>query len=145
MRAARAAGQWERVQRTKRALPHLLYRLGPSREHREEHVGWNGVLLPADDPWWHDHLPPNGWGCKCWVRQVSEAERERLLGSGRIIADRPPRDEIEWTNPRTGETLRIDRGLDPSWAGNPGRDRARQLAGLLAARTAAFEAGAPGS
>ena len=62
MRAARAAGQWERIQRTKAALPFLLYRLGPSREHRDEHVAWNGTLLPADDPWWHDHCPPNGWG-----------------------------------------------------------------------------------
>ena len=62
IRAARAAGQWARIQRTKRTHPYLLYRLGPSREHREEHVAWNGTLLPADDSWWHDHFPPNGWG-----------------------------------------------------------------------------------
>ena len=62
MRAARAAGQWERIQRTKRTHPWLLYRLGPSENHRPEHAAWNGTLLPADDPWWHDHFPPNGWG-----------------------------------------------------------------------------------
>ena len=62
MRAARAAGQWARIQRTTRTHPFLLYRLGPSRDHRDEHVAWNGTLLRADDPWWHDHFPPNGWG-----------------------------------------------------------------------------------
>lgn len=128
MRSARAAGQWERIQRTKRTHPYLLYRLGPSREHRDEHVAWNGTLLPADDEFWNDHFPPNGWGCKCWVRQVSRAEAGRLGGR----TDRPPRDEVEWANPRTGDRMRVDRGLDPSWAGNAGRDRARLLAAVQA-------------
>ena len=127
MRSARAAGQWERIQRTKRTHPYLLYRLGPSEEHRAQHVEWNGTLLPADDPWWRDHMPPNGWGCKCWLRQVSRAEAERLGG----VTPRPPRDEVEWTNPRTEVTMRVDRGLDPAWASNPGRDRERILADRL--------------
>lgn len=124
MRSARAAGQWQRIQRAKRTHPYLLYRPSSSREPREGHVQWYGTLLPADDPWWRDHFPPNGWGCKCWVRQVSRAEAERLGGA----TPRPPRDEVEWTNPRTGETMRADRGVDPSWAGNPGIDRPRLLA-----------------
>ena len=62
LRAARAAGQWERAQRRKRAMPFLLYRLGPSEKHRPEHVAWAGTLLPVDDPWWDAHYPPNGWG-----------------------------------------------------------------------------------
>ena len=124
MRSARAAGQWARIQRTKTTHPYLLYQLGPSREHREEHVDWRGTLLPADDPWWADHFPPNGWGCKCWVRQASRREAERLGG----VTDAPERHPVEWTNPRTGRTMAVDRGLDPSWASNPGRDRERTLA-----------------
>ena len=134
MRSARAAGQWERIQRTKRSHPYLLYSLGPSREHREEHVRWAGTLLPADDPWWADHFPPNGWGCNCRVRQVSQAEYERLRGRDGIRTERPRRNMVGWTNPRTGQTLQIDRGLDPSWAGNPGLDRARVLADQLAGK-----------
>ena len=128
MRSARAAGQWQRIQRTKRTHPYLLYRLGPSEEHRAQHVEWNGTLLPADDPWWDDHYTPNGWGCQCWIRQVSRAEAERLGGR----TARPPRNEVEWTNPRTGKTIKVDRGLDPAWASNPGRDRPRLLAAALA-------------
>lgn len=62
MRVARATGQWERVERTKKILPYLLYELGPSLNHREEHEEWEGTLLPVDDPWWDEHMPPNGWG-----------------------------------------------------------------------------------
>ncbi len=65
MRTARAAGQWERIQRTKRAMPYLIYELGPSREHRAEHVKWARLCLPVDHPFWQTHFAPNGWGCKC--------------------------------------------------------------------------------
>ena len=135
MRAARAAGQWARIQRTKRTHPYLLYTLGPSREHRDQHVAWAGTLLPADHDWWHDHFPPNGWGCKCRVRQVSEAEAERLGG----VTPAPARDLRRWTNPRSGKTMRVDRGLDPAWASNPGRDRERILADSLAGRLEAAD------
>ena len=135
MRSARAAGQWERIQRTKRTHPYLLYRASSSVERRPEHLGWVGTLLPADDPWWDDHFPPNGWGCKCWVRQVSEAEARRLGG----VTARPRREEAEWTNPRTGETRMVDRGLDPSWASNPGRDRERIVEQALQERLSGAE------
>lgn len=38
LRTARAAGQWQRIQRSKRAMPYLVYELGPSEKHRAEHV-----------------------------------------------------------------------------------------------------------
>jgi len=46
------AGQWERIERATKTPPYLLYQLGPSREHRPEHVGWARILLRADHPWW---------------------------------------------------------------------------------------------
>ena len=62
MRSARAAGQWQRIQRTKRTHPYIRYGRSTSVERREEHAAWEGTLLPADDPWWDTHFPPNGWG-----------------------------------------------------------------------------------
>lgn len=82
LRSARAAGQWQRAERTKAALPYLLYQLGPSRVHRKDHVQYAGTLLPVDHPWWDSHMPPNGWGCKCRVRQVSRAEYDQLKRDG---------------------------------------------------------------
>ena len=128
LRAARAAGQWQRIQRTKDTHPYLLYELGPSERHRPQHVAWAGTLLPAGDPWWQTHFTPNGWGCKCRVRQVSKREAARRGG----VTERPRYDPVEWTNKRTGEVQTVDRGLDPAWAGNSGVDRARILQDSLA-------------
>ena len=121
LRTARAAGQWERAQRNLRTHPYLVYRLGPSREHREQHVAWDGLVLPADDPWWNTHMPPNGWGCKCRVRQVSRREAARLGGP----VEAPKVTTREWRNRRTGRVERVPVGIDPGWDTNPGVARLR--------------------
>lgn len=98
MRTARAAGQWQRIERRVDTHPYLLYLLGPSREHRPQHVEWHGLLLPADDPFWQTHFPPNGYLCKCHVRQVSRREAARIERDG-VKAPRPE----PITNPETGQ------------------------------------------
>lgn len=148
LRTARAAGQWDRIERTRDALPFLLYQLGPSLVHREEHLRWEGLLLRADDEFWGWAMPPNGFGCKCHVRQVGEREADRLERDGityraqrvrdpktgrvtredrhvRIRRRRPERRMRDWTNPATGETRRVTDGIGPGFDYNPGRDRPR--------------------
>jgi hypothetical protein len=120
LRTAHAAGQWARIQRTKTTHPYLFYELGPSEHHREEHVAWAGTLLPVDDAWWKTHFTPNGWGCKCRIRQVSRGEAERLRGAPGTKTAAPPSRLREWRNARTGEILRVPEGIDPGWDYNPG-------------------------
>ncbi|MGS4945197.1 phage head morphogenesis protein [Meridianimarinicoccus sp. RP-17] len=129
LRSARAAGQWERIQRTKAALPYLLYQLGPSERHRPEHKEKNGLVLPADDPFWQQWYPPNGWGCKCWVRQITRAEAE---SRGINVAPAVPQKEIR--NRRTGEVRRVPEGIDPAWVGNPGALRVSRMHDMLAGK-----------
>lgn len=129
---ARSAGQWVRAWRTKELRPYLLYRLGPSREHRLQHVQWNGLLLPVDDPFWNSHYPPNGWGCKCHLRQISQQERDLLARSGGYALEAPPIARREWINRRTGEVTHVPVGIDPGWDVNPGKAREKQLAAMLA-------------
>ncbi len=124
MRMARSAGKWERIERTKKLLPYLKYSLGPAVRHRPEHVAWEGTILPADDPWWDDHYPPNGWNCKCWVKQLTQSAVDKAGGK----SDRPDNGEREWTNPRTGETMTVPNGVTPGFNYNPGKVRqAKQL------------------
>ena len=125
MRSARAAGQWDRIQRTKKLLPYLVYELGPSSDHRPEHEAWAGTCLPADHAWWQTAMPPNGWGCKCRVRQVSSRERDRLVEAGSARTAAPAMPERSWTNPATGEVVQVPMGIDPGWDTNPGFERAR--------------------
>ncbi|MCA1987294.1 MAG: hypothetical protein LDL27_12615 [Desulfovibrio sp.] len=123
LRTARAAGQWDRIQRTKASHPYLLYQLGPSREHRPEHQAFNGLLLPADDPFWSTHYPPNGWGCKCWVRQISKVEHGRLSETPGIRQQAPDVSPVSVVNRRTGEVRQVHKGCDPGWDYNVGKTR----------------------
>ncbi len=125
MRTSRAAGQWTRIQRTKQLMPFLLYELGPSRDHRPEHEAWAGTCLPVDHPFWRRAMPPNGWGCKCRVRQITRAERDRLVKEGKVTTEAPRLRTREWTNPVTGEVHQVPVGMDPGWDTNPGYERAK--------------------
>ncbi len=58
--------------------PYWQYLVGDSKKHRKEHLKWNGLILPANDPFWETHYPPNGWGCKCRVRSLSENDLKRM-------------------------------------------------------------------
>lgn len=115
-RVARAVGQWQRIQRTKASRPFLIYELGPSMEHRPEHVAWAGSIRPVDDPIWAVLMPPNGWGCKCRVRQLSQTEADAAGG----VTTGPEIDVVETTDPETGESVQHPKGVDPEWAYNPG-------------------------
>lgn len=144
MNAARSAGQWERAQRTKRALPYILYVRTSSGDPRPEHLGWVGIILPVDHPFWKTHWPPNGWGCKCQVRQISAREAAALLGrepaeGGVIYRDTPPDDgpDVEFRNRRTGEVTKVPQGIDPGWQTNAGLSRASTLIQNLEERLAA--------
>ena len=117
LRAAHAAALWIRAQRTKDTDPYFLYEPGPVGEACEPHRAWAGTLLPVDHPWWDDHFPPNGWGCRCRLHQVSEAEAARRGGP----TDPPPRRPVTRWNERTLRFETTDEGLDPAWPTNPGK------------------------
>ncbi|HCR2154470.1 TPA: hypothetical protein OND32_002396 [Enterobacter asburiae] len=162
MRTARSAGQWERIERTRRAMPYLLYTLGPSREHRAEHLQWADLCLPVDDPFWHTHIGPNGWGCKCGVRQVSKYEYEQMqakgvtrnvqqlddngLPTGQVTRETVPLrttapeiKRVKWVNKRTGEEEMVPQGIDPGWDYNPGMARQAELDRQLSQKQSAFD------
>lgn len=121
LRMAQAAGRYERMQRLKAQRPYGRYVAILDGRTRSEHEKWHGTVLPLDDPWWDTHTPPNGWGCRCKMQQLSERDLERY---GFKVAARAPAEEMRtWLNERTGETMRIPSGIDPGFAYNPGKER----------------------
>ena len=105
--------------------PYMRYVESSSAEPRVEHKQWYNLVLPKDDPWWLTHYPPNGWGCKCGVVDVSGRELEALQrdfeGTDYPIQTTAP--EIvwkDWVNKRTGEVIRHPVGIDPGWDYNVG-------------------------
>lgn len=134
-RQAYQAGVWERGQRST-SHPWVVYLLGPSREHREQHAKWAGTLLPRDDPFWSVANPSNGWGCKCTTRFVSRAARARYLrrgipgvrgGKDGVKTEAPLLHPKQYRNPLTGKVHTGYHGISEGFERNPGVGRGEQI------------------
>jgi len=104
------------------ARPYFMYDAVNDSRTRPQHLGWDGLVLPADDPFWDTHYPPNGWGCRCSVVSVSPEEME---AEDLTVSSRPGKETYEWVNPATGVVEDVPEGIDPGWAYNPGKDFAK--------------------
>jgi hypothetical protein len=115
--------------------PYLMYRVGNSKHHRQEHLAWDGLILPKDDPWWDLHYPdpPREYGCKCKVVAVSEERKARLEKRGITVppaidgtpgytipvkTDAPPEQYRTYINERRGTVERLPRGVGPGFNWN---------------------------
>jgi len=90
-----------------------VYRHGGSLEPRIQHLGWDGLILSPDHPFWLEHAPPNGWGCSCYVIGARSIAGAKRVG-GRPDLKLPP--DWQKLNPKTGAPEGIDRG----WNYSPG-------------------------
>ena len=120
------AGRYEQLQAQAAVLPYWRYRHSDAVEDpREEHVKWNNMVLRADDPWWHTHYPPNGWGCQCYVEGLTEDDLRALGKTGpdeapaldmqtQLIGKRTPGGPFE---------VQVPAGIDPSFEHAPGQSR----------------------
>jgi hypothetical protein len=135
MRSAYQKGQYDRTMASD-LHPYLMYRIGPSVQHREDHASWDGLILPKDDPWWDSHFPPNGWGCKCYTRAVTRARKKQYEENGIPTAPRldgtgggsvpaktqvPPVKYKTYFNERKGTVERVPDGIDPAFNWNQGK------------------------
>ena len=124
-RSARASATWQRAQATKKFAPYFIYELGPSQKHREEHKGWQGKIRPIDDPFWNYAMPPNGWGCKCFVTQITKAMAEKLGGVS-------PHLPLEFKSKTiNGVEIKYLKGVDVAWSSNSGKFRNKVLSETL--------------
>ncbi|HEC20656.1 MAG TPA: phage head morphogenesis protein [Gammaproteobacteria bacterium] len=118
LRSASMAGRWKQLQTTKATRPYLQYFTVGDARVRPAHQRWNLTVLPVDDDWWDTHMPPNGWGCRCTVRSLSQRELER---SGQAVS-RPEINLTERINPATGEIYgQVPEGIDVGWDYNVGK------------------------
>lgn len=118
---AYAGGQWERIQRTKELLPFLQYMPSVSTNKRDEHKQFYGLVREVDDPIWANIMPPNGFGCKCWVKQLTKTRAQKLLDEQAekgIVYDI----EMEQVkHPLTGEMMSVPKGVHFSFNHNHDR------------------------
>lgn len=101
------------AQLVKAGYPLWVYFHGNSREPRLDHLSWNGLILPADHPFWVAHYPPNGWGCSCYVAGARSMRGAERLGGNPAL--KLP-DDWAAIDPRTG----APKGVGKGWAYAPG-------------------------
>jgi hypothetical protein len=116
LRSAYMAGRYQQLMDMRDTHPYWEYVHSDVVEHpRQEHLGWNGMVLRADDPWWIYHFPINAWGCQCSVIARTEDDLKRMGKDGpdtappikfiaRVIGQRSP------GGPRT---VIVPEGIDP--------------------------------
>lgn len=74
--SAGMAEKWEQF--TEDGDDYLLqYRTANDSKVRPEHAELHGITLPAEDSFWDEYFPPNGWNCRCTVVQVLKSRYEQ--------------------------------------------------------------------
>lgn len=88
------AAQYNVMDRQRDVFPYWQYLTMGDDHVRPEHAALNGVVLPADHPFWRDHYPPWDYGCRCQVVPLSEDDVDDVRADD---AGKPPeaRDLIE--------------------------------------------------
>ena len=79
LHSSRTASKWKQFERTKHIYPNLEYMPSRSVKQRDSHKEYYGTVLSIEHSFWDTSLPPNGWGCNCWVRRSKkEASTEDI-------------------------------------------------------------------
>lgn len=119
LRAAHMAGKWEQFQRTKKTRPYAKYVTAGDSHVRPEHRKWDGLILHKDDPFWRTHWPPNDYGCRCDMVDLSERD---LIRKGLTVSEPPKIVYTERVNSRTGEVYgNVPEGIGVGWDYNVGQ------------------------
>lgn len=120
------AGRYVQMVAVKHLRPFWEYEHTSIEHPRLQHVAWNGITLPAGDPWFDTHYCANGWGCKCRINSLSRYEAEqKWKAKGKTGPDTaPPINMVEVTIGKNGNNPRkvwVPEGIDPGFAYNPGK------------------------
>jgi SPP1 gp7 family putative phage head morphogenesis protein len=103
MQTSYSAGRYNAHKEVSDRRPYWMYDAINDQNTRPSHRAKDNTVLRADDNWWDTNYPPNGWGCRCSVRSLSE---RRLKSKGLSVQDGKDVDGVaseEWAyNP--GET-----------------------------------------
>ncbi|MCG9722119.1 phage minor head protein [Shewanella sp. Isolate7] len=74
LQTAYMAGRYRRMLSRTKTHPYWQYVAIDDGQTRPAHARLRGRVFRFDDPIWDIIYPPNGWGCRCRVRALTEAQ-----------------------------------------------------------------------
>lgn len=139
LQTAYAAGRWKAFQANAADRPYVQYVAVMDSRTRPAHAALNGRVFRLTDPVLEVIAPPNGWGCRCRLRALSEADltRRGLKVETAATIVREPLPARALSDRATGEVdpeklyrrgvavpgpngKRVTLWTDPGWDYNPG-------------------------
>ena len=70
MRAAHAQGRANNIYSS--TNEYIQYSSILDSRTRVDHAAYNGIVKHRDDKFWIENFPPNGWGCRCYIKSLSK-------------------------------------------------------------------------
>ena len=105
--AAYAQENYRELREMQDVFPYWKYQSMGDEKVRSSHAALDGLILPADDPFWKDHFPPWEWNCRCMVVGVTEEEYGSAKTVGSFDATDPDAKAAGWKlTPALRERLR---------------------------------------
>ena len=107
---AYGAARYRQQKATAEALPYWQYLTVGDDNVRDSHAALDGLVLPADDPFWDTHYPPWDFNCRCVVAAVTREEAGRMeeADADKEPAERRVLNEKQLEAAREG---RVSRGI----------------------------------
>ena len=125
--SAYAAGKYKELMEEVDVAPYWQYQCMMDGRERPEHAALHGKVFKADDPFWQNFYPPNGWGCRCWVVNLTQNQVdkqglkvEKTEGKITSVTEQVGENEVEtpvYTFDDLGKTYSLK--PDAGWSYNP--------------------------
>lgn len=71
---SQSADSWKQYEDQKDIFPLLKYQTALDERVRQSHRAWDNLIFPVNHPFWDDHMPLNGYNCRCRVIQLRDGK-----------------------------------------------------------------------
>lgn len=90
LQSAYQVGRYQQMMEVADMRPYWQYHAIMDSVTRPTHAAQNGKIVKANDPYWDEWYPPNGFNCRCYVTTLSERQV-----AGKTISTRKPREKAD--------------------------------------------------